>query len=137
MVLKKTTVAQIAERAGPNRRTFFHHFADKREVVFAGGGEAYEAHRRRDPRPAGIRGPAARRRGRAQGRLRHALRAAPRRRGQARSAKRPRPGCCRTTRWTPSPWQVPQSSAALDPVVVASPAQVTAVTPTVSPSSCH
>jgi AcrR family transcriptional regulator len=29
-------VAQIAERAGMNRRTFFHHFADKREVVFAG-----------------------------------------------------------------------------------------------------
>jgi AcrR family transcriptional regulator len=32
----KTTVAEIAERAGLNRRTFFHHFADKREVVFAG-----------------------------------------------------------------------------------------------------
>ncbi|GAA3566870.1 TetR/AcrR family transcriptional regulator [Amycolatopsis ultiminotia] len=29
-----TTVAQIAEQAGLNRRTFFHHFADKREVVF-------------------------------------------------------------------------------------------------------
>jgi AcrR family transcriptional regulator len=39
---EKTTVAQIAERAGLNRRTFFHHFADKREVVFAGQGEAYE-----------------------------------------------------------------------------------------------
>lgn len=37
---EKTTVAQIAERAGLNRRTFFHHFADKREVVFAGQGEA-------------------------------------------------------------------------------------------------
>jgi AcrR family transcriptional regulator len=33
---EKTTVAQITERAGLNRRTFFHHFADKREVVFAG-----------------------------------------------------------------------------------------------------
>ncbi|AEV85123.1 yvdT-like transcriptional regulator [Actinoplanes sp. SE50] len=33
---EKTTVAQITERAGMNRRTFFHHFADKREVVFAG-----------------------------------------------------------------------------------------------------
>jgi len=33
---EQTTVAQIAERAGHNRRTFFHHFADKREVVFAG-----------------------------------------------------------------------------------------------------
>ncbi|MFI5907946.1 TetR/AcrR family transcriptional regulator [Dactylosporangium sp. NPDC051541] len=35
-----TTVAQIAERAGLNRRTFFHHFADKREVVFAGQEES-------------------------------------------------------------------------------------------------
>ena len=33
---EQTTVAQIAERAGLNRRTFFHHFTDKREVVFAG-----------------------------------------------------------------------------------------------------
>jgi len=33
---ENTTVAQIAERAGLNRRTFFHHFADKREVVFSG-----------------------------------------------------------------------------------------------------
>lgn len=32
---ENTTVAQITERAGLNRRTFFHHFADKREVVFA------------------------------------------------------------------------------------------------------
>ena len=37
---EKTTVAQIAERAGLNRRTFFHHFADKREVVFAGQSDA-------------------------------------------------------------------------------------------------
>lgn len=37
---EKTTVAQIAERAGLNRRTFFHHFADKREVVFAGQADA-------------------------------------------------------------------------------------------------
>jgi AcrR family transcriptional regulator len=37
-----TTVAQIAERASLNRRTFFHHFADKREVVFAGSDEAEE-----------------------------------------------------------------------------------------------
>jgi AcrR family transcriptional regulator len=37
---EKTTVAQIAERAGLNRRTFFHHFADKREVVFAGQEES-------------------------------------------------------------------------------------------------
>lgn len=37
---EQTTVAQIAERAGLNRRTFFHHFADKREVVFAGQADA-------------------------------------------------------------------------------------------------
>ena len=30
------TVAEIAERAGLTKRTFFRHFADKREVVFAG-----------------------------------------------------------------------------------------------------
>ena len=33
---EKTTVAQIAERAGLNRATFFRHFADKREVLFGG-----------------------------------------------------------------------------------------------------
>jgi AcrR family transcriptional regulator len=32
----RTTVAQIAERAGLTERTFYRHFADKREVVFAG-----------------------------------------------------------------------------------------------------
>jgi AcrR family transcriptional regulator len=32
----QTTVAQIAERAGVTERTFFRHFADKREVLFAG-----------------------------------------------------------------------------------------------------
>jgi AcrR family transcriptional regulator len=31
-----TTVAQIAERAGLNPSTFFRHFPDKREVLFAG-----------------------------------------------------------------------------------------------------
>jgi AcrR family transcriptional regulator len=31
-----TTVAQIADRAGVTERTFFRHFADKREVLFAG-----------------------------------------------------------------------------------------------------
>jgi len=34
-----TTVAQIAERAGLTERTFFRHFADKREVLFAGSAE--------------------------------------------------------------------------------------------------
>ncbi len=34
-----TTVPQIAARAGLTTRTFFRHFADKREVLFAGDGE--------------------------------------------------------------------------------------------------
>jgi AcrR family transcriptional regulator len=33
---EQTTVAQIADRAGLNRATFFRHFTDKREVLFAG-----------------------------------------------------------------------------------------------------
>ena len=32
----ETTVAEIAERAGLTERTFFRHFADKREILFAG-----------------------------------------------------------------------------------------------------
>jgi AcrR family transcriptional regulator len=35
---QQTTVAEIAERAGLTERTFFRHFADKREVLFSGGG---------------------------------------------------------------------------------------------------
>ncbi len=34
-----TTTAQIAERAGVTERTYFRHFADKREVLFDGEGE--------------------------------------------------------------------------------------------------
>ena len=34
----QTTVAQIAARAGLTERTFFRHFADKREVLFWGAG---------------------------------------------------------------------------------------------------
>ena len=39
---EKTTVAEIAERAGLTERTFFRHFADKREVLFAGADEFQE-----------------------------------------------------------------------------------------------
>jgi len=35
---EQTTVAEIAERAGLTERTFFRHYADKREVLFAGAG---------------------------------------------------------------------------------------------------
>ncbi len=35
---EQTTVAEIAGRAGLTERTFFRHFADKREVLFAGAG---------------------------------------------------------------------------------------------------
>jgi len=34
---EQTTVAEIAKRAGLTERTFFRHFADKREVLFGGG----------------------------------------------------------------------------------------------------
>jgi AcrR family transcriptional regulator len=33
---ENTTVAEIAARAGVTERTFFRHFADKREVLFSG-----------------------------------------------------------------------------------------------------
>ncbi|WP_421734964.1 TetR family transcriptional regulator [Cellulomonas sp.] len=35
---EQTTVEDIAERAGVTERTFFRHFADKREVLFDGSG---------------------------------------------------------------------------------------------------
>jgi AcrR family transcriptional regulator len=38
-----TTVAEIAKRAGLTERTFFRHFADKREVMFAAAGVLQEA----------------------------------------------------------------------------------------------
>ncbi|MEO3807944.1 TetR family transcriptional regulator [Sphaerisporangium sp. B11E5] len=39
---EQTTVAEIAKRAGLTERTFFRHFADKREVLFGGSGELQE-----------------------------------------------------------------------------------------------
>ena len=39
---EQTTVAEIAERAGLTERTFFRHFADKREVLFAGSSALQE-----------------------------------------------------------------------------------------------
>jgi AcrR family transcriptional regulator len=40
---EQTTVAEIAERAGLTERTFFRHYADKREVLFGGGGRFRDA----------------------------------------------------------------------------------------------
>ncbi len=39
---EQTTVAEIAREAGLTERTFFRHFADKREVLFAGAGQLQE-----------------------------------------------------------------------------------------------
>ncbi|MES4901848.1 MULTISPECIES: TetR family transcriptional regulator [unclassified Streptomyces] len=39
---EQATVAEIAKRAGLTERTFFRHFADKREVLFAAGGSLQE-----------------------------------------------------------------------------------------------
>jgi AcrR family transcriptional regulator len=39
---EQTTVAEIARRAGLTERTFFRHFADKREVLFWGAGALHE-----------------------------------------------------------------------------------------------
>jgi AcrR family transcriptional regulator len=35
----RTTVAEIAKRAGLNERSFYRYFSDKREVLFSGGDE--------------------------------------------------------------------------------------------------
>jgi AcrR family transcriptional regulator len=39
---EQTTVAEIAKRAGLTERTFFRHYADKREVLFWGAGALQE-----------------------------------------------------------------------------------------------
>ena len=50
---EQTTVAEIAERAGLTKRTFFRHYADKREVLFGGGAEL-QAIIARYAMPAGV-----------------------------------------------------------------------------------
>ncbi|RNF83547.1 TetR family transcriptional regulator [Streptomyces botrytidirepellens] len=40
---EQTTVAEITNRAGLTERTFFRHFADKREVLFSGQDELLES----------------------------------------------------------------------------------------------
>ncbi len=40
---ENTTVAEIAKRAGLTERTFFRHFGDKREVLFAAAAALQEA----------------------------------------------------------------------------------------------
>src|SRR5581483_6078717 len=40
---ENTTVAEIANRAGVTERTFFRHFADKREVLFGGAEQMQDA----------------------------------------------------------------------------------------------
>ena len=39
---EQTTVAEIADRAGLTARTFFRHYADKREVLFSGSAVLHE-----------------------------------------------------------------------------------------------
>jgi AcrR family transcriptional regulator len=39
---EQTTVAQIAQRAGLTTRTYFRHYADKREVLFSGEDALHE-----------------------------------------------------------------------------------------------
>ncbi|MFI0728030.1 TetR/AcrR family transcriptional regulator [Streptomyces sp. NPDC021225] len=39
---EQTTVAEIAKRAGLTERTYFRHFADKREVLFGGTGPLHD-----------------------------------------------------------------------------------------------
>jgi len=39
---ERTSVAEIAERAGLTERTYFRHYADKREVLFAGSSALQE-----------------------------------------------------------------------------------------------
>ena len=61
-----TTVAEIAERAGLTKRTFFRYFSDKREVLFSGSERAPAPLARGGGRRAGGREPARGRDGRAR-----------------------------------------------------------------------
>lgn len=52
---EQTTVEEIAKRAGLTERTFFRHFADKREVLFFGASALEEQFRRAiDEAPASL-----------------------------------------------------------------------------------
>ena len=73
---EQTTVAEIAARAGLTERTFFRHFADKREVLFCGAGALQELFVTERRRRAAVRGAAGRRRRRPRRRRRRARRAA-------------------------------------------------------------
>ena len=81
---ENTTVAEIAERAGLTERTFFRHFADKREVLFSGAGAFQEALVGAVAAGAGCVGAA----GGGAGRPRRRGRAAPGARVRAHAARR-------------------------------------------------
>ncbi|MBO0730759.1 MAG: TetR family transcriptional regulator, partial [Acidimicrobiaceae bacterium] len=52
---ENTTVAEIADRAGLTERTFFRHFADKREMLFSGAAALQELLVRKvDEAPRGL-----------------------------------------------------------------------------------
>ena len=58
---ERTTVEDIADAGRAHERTFFRHFADKREVLFAGGEEFQATVRGRPRRRARLRDAASRR----------------------------------------------------------------------------
>jgi AcrR family transcriptional regulator len=88
---ENTTVAEIAERAGLTERTFFRHFADKREVLFWGAGALQELLvRRRRGCSAPVRSADRRRRRRPRGRPARCSRSA------ANSRAAPEPSSPRT-----------------------------------------
>ena len=98
-----TTVAEIAATAGLTERTFFRHFADKREVLFAGQDEFERLFLAGiEEAPSGCR-PDGDRRGRARGRDRVLPRRAPHA-GPARASASSTPTrACRSASSSSSP----------------------------------